>query len=85
MPLNRSLKPKTSFEIQNILRKELHGQLWQGMMRHLDLELGFKLLIPGVPVVAQKVKNPASVCEDAGVIPGLDQWVKNLLLPHAVV
>ena len=51
------------------------------MLRHLDLELGFKLLIPGVPVVAQKVKNPASVCEDAGSIPGLARWVMNPALP----
>ena len=35
----------------------------------------------GVPVVAQWVKNPTSVHEDAGSILGLTQWVKHLVLP----
>ena len=35
----------------------------------------------GVPVVAQQVKHPASIHEDAGLIPGLAQWVKGLALP----
>ena len=34
-----------------------------------------------VPVVAQRVKNPTSVHENAGLIPGLAQWVKDLTLP----
>ena len=32
---------------------------------------------PGVPVVAQWVKNPISILGDAGSIPGLTQWVKD--------
>ena len=32
--------------------------------------------IPGIPVVAQGVINPISIHNDAGSIPGLDQWVK---------
>ena len=28
-----------------------------------------------VPIVAQSVKNPTSIPEDAGSIPGLTQWV----------
>ena len=27
------------------------------------------------------VMNPTSIHEDAGLIPGLDQWVRNLALP----
>ena len=37
-----------------------------------------KLLLGG-PVVAQRVMNPTSVHEDVGLIPGLPQWVKDLV------
>ena len=34
----------------------------------------------GVPTVAQPAKNPTSIHEDAGLILGLSQWVKDLAM-----
>ena len=38
----------------------------------------FKMVcVWGVPVVARRVKNLTSIHEEAGLIPGLAQWVKD--------
>ena len=33
--------------------------------------------VQGVPVVAKWVKNPTNIHKDAGLIPGLVQWVND--------
>ena len=38
-------------------------------------ELILKCGVLGVPVVPRWVKNPTSIHEDAGAIPGLAQWI----------
>ena len=38
-----------------------------------------------VPIVTQQVKNSTSIHGDVGSIPGLTQWVKDSVLPQAVL
>ena len=44
-------------------------------------ELLFKSVFVGIPIVAQWFKNPTRIHEDVGSIHGLDQGVKDPVLP----
>ena len=46
-----------------------------------DWEKEFKIARSRVPIMEQWVKNPTSIHEDVGSIPGLAQWVNDLALP----
>ena len=43
-----------------------------------------KSKVTRVPIVSQQVKNPTSIHEDSGLIPGLAQWGKDPALLQAV-
>ena len=49
------------------------------------VSMHLKKISSSISIVAQRVKNPTSIHEDTGSIPGLAQWVKDPVLPWAVV
>ena len=56
------------------------AQKWNNLSSDKD-----KIIVLGVPFVVQRVMNPTSRHEDAGLIPGLAQWVNSLVLPQAAM
>ena len=58
-------------------------EIWDA--RRVAIKIGrsrlHKNVVFGVPVVAQWSTNPTRNHEVAGLIPGLPQWVKDLVLP----
>ena len=59
---------------------------WLRFMTGLRFSFGrIDLITVSMEFLVQQVKKPASIHEDADLIPGLTQWIKNLVLPQAVV
>ena len=49
--------------------------------RSLILGVSVRKRYIGVPIMAQRVKSPTSILENAGSIPGLIHWAKDPALP----
>ena len=67
--------------IMNSSTKESEGSGPKGAMEKVNKNIQFL----GVPVVARWVKNPTTIHEDAGSIPGVIQWVKKPVLLQVLV
>ena len=52
--------------------------------QEVTLSLKKKKTNPRVSFVVQQIKYPPSIHEDVGSVPGLAQWVKDLVLLQAV-
>ena len=63
----------------------VHTSMYVQVFIYVNCLLVCLFLNIGVPTVAQGVKNSTSLHEDAGLIPGLAQWVKDLVLLRTAV
>ena len=59
--------------VRDVLSEESSGHLSQSRLKSEHSQ--------GVPFMAQGLTNPTRIHEDAGLIPGLGQSVKDLVLP----
>ena len=69
------------FDIQISFPHEFLTSLWPNFSSLTFANVLNRNPIQGVPIVAQQVTNPTSSPEEAGLIPGLTQRVKDLALP----
>ena len=72
---NRLRKRRTEIQSSDYIKVPQQGS---GELNTTRIRIRFTLR---VPVVAQFVKNPTGIHEDAGSILGLAQWVKDPALP----
>ena len=80
----KQLNPQSLSDRKRYNKSWLRPQTWQlkWLPNHVYFSLKNTL---GVSVVAHWVKNPTSIHKEASSISGLTQWVKDLMLPWAVV
>ena len=64
--------------------EEARREAWSRETFHYCILLHLRVYW-GVPIVVQWLRNPTRNREVAGLIPGLTQWVKDSVLPLAVV
>ena len=65
--------------IKNLILTFVVSQM--DLQKPLFETIPLKIIEYGFPVMAQWLRNLTSIPEDAGLIPGLAQWVKDLALP----
>ena len=78
--LNKAIScPSLSLWLNSCAEAQINLNLSKS--RHWVSDSNLKTVGSGVPVVAQWLRNPTTNHEVAGSIPGLAQWVKDLVLP----
>ena len=65
---------------QEEILKHYCGTVYENKTIETQMYLNLKRIHLGVPVVTQQLTNLTSIHEDSGLIPGLTQWVKDLVL-----